>query len=96
MATMSLLCRRMIEGMTVRNLSPATQQSYLYAVAKFSRHFGVPCTAQLPTSTAEQKGVGWFELAGAAARPHPAAARRIILCWRRSAWIRSTARSTVR
>jgi integrase/recombinase XerD len=26
--------------MMIRNLSPATQQSYLYAVAKFSRHFG--------------------------------------------------------
>src|SRR4051812_48765658 len=33
---------RMIEDMTVRNLSPATQQSYLYAVAKFSRHFSLP------------------------------------------------------
>ena len=40
MATMSPLRRRMIEDMTVRNLSPATQRSYLYAVAKFSRHFG--------------------------------------------------------
>jgi hypothetical protein len=29
----------MIEDMTVRNLSPATQQSYVYAVAKFGRHF---------------------------------------------------------
>jgi hypothetical protein len=26
--------------MTVRNLSPSTQQSYVYAVANFSRHFG--------------------------------------------------------
>ena len=42
MATMSPLRRRMIEDMTVRNLSSATQQSYLYAVAKFSRHFGAP------------------------------------------------------
>src|SRR6478752_10304840 len=33
-------CRAIIEDMSVRNLSPATQQSYLYAVAKFSRHFG--------------------------------------------------------
>ncbi|NKJ40271.1 reverse transcriptase domain-containing protein [Rhizobium sp. SG570] len=40
MAEMSPLRRRMIEDMTVRNLSPATQQSYLYAVAKFSRYFG--------------------------------------------------------
>jgi len=29
----------MIEAMTVRNLSPATQRSYLHAVAKFSRFF---------------------------------------------------------
>ena len=42
MATMSLspLRRRMIEDMTLRNLSPSTQQSYVYAVANFSRHFG--------------------------------------------------------
>jgi site-specific recombinase XerD len=29
----------MIEDMTVRNLSQSTQQCYIYAVAKFSRHF---------------------------------------------------------
>ena len=40
MATMSPLRQRMIEDMTIRNLSPATQQSYIYAIAKFSRHFG--------------------------------------------------------
>jgi len=40
MAEISPLRRRMIEDMTVRNLSPATQQSYLNAVSKFSRHFG--------------------------------------------------------
>jgi integrase/recombinase XerD len=39
MATMSPLRRRMIDDMMVRNLSPATQQSYIYAVARFSRHF---------------------------------------------------------
>lgn len=39
MAQMSPLRRRMIEDMTVRNLSPATQRSYLSAVAKFSRYF---------------------------------------------------------
>ena len=38
--SLSPLRRRMIEDMTVRNLSPATQRSYLHAVAKFSRHFG--------------------------------------------------------
>jgi integrase len=40
MAELSPLRRRMIEDMTVRNLSPATQRSYLHAVAKFSRYFG--------------------------------------------------------
>src|ERR1700730_8699480 len=40
MATMSPLRRRMIEDMTVRNLSPATQRSYVHAVSKFSRYFG--------------------------------------------------------
>ena len=40
MAEMSLLRRRMIEDMTVRNLSPATQRSYVHAVAKFGRFFG--------------------------------------------------------
>jgi integrase/recombinase XerD len=40
MATMSPLRRRMIEDMTIRNLSPETQQSYVRAVAKFSEHFG--------------------------------------------------------
>src|SRR5262245_15779966 len=39
MAQISPLRRRMIEDMTVRNLSPATQQSYLHAVSKFSRYF---------------------------------------------------------
>ena len=39
MAQMSPLRRRMIEDMTLRNLSRRTQQSYIYAVAKFSRHF---------------------------------------------------------
>jgi integrase/recombinase XerD len=39
MAQMSALRRRMIDDMTVRNLSPATQQSYVYTVAKFSRFF---------------------------------------------------------
>ena len=40
MAEVSPLRRRMIEDMTVRNLSPATQRSYVHAVTKFSRFFG--------------------------------------------------------
>ena len=40
MAEISPFRRRMIEHMTVRDLSPATQQSYLNAISKFSRYFG--------------------------------------------------------
>ena len=40
MTRMNPLRRRMIEDMTIRNLSPATQRSYLHAVAKFSAYFG--------------------------------------------------------
>ena len=39
MAEVSPLRRRMIEDITVRNLSPATQRSYVHAVARFSRYF---------------------------------------------------------
>jgi integrase/recombinase XerD len=40
MATTSPVRQRVIEDMTIRNLSQATQQSYIYAVRKISRHFG--------------------------------------------------------
>ena len=40
MAETSPLRRRMIENMTVCNLSPAMQRSSIHAVAKFSRYFG--------------------------------------------------------
>lgn len=40
MAELSFLRRRVIEDITIRNLSPATQRSYIYAVAKFSQYFG--------------------------------------------------------
>ena len=40
MAELSPLRRRMIEDMAVRNMSPATQRSYISAVSKFSRYFG--------------------------------------------------------
>src|SRR3954447_2901971 len=39
MAEMRPLRRRMTEDMTVRNMSPATQRSYISAVSKFSRYF---------------------------------------------------------
>ena len=40
MAELSPLRRHMIEDMTIRNMSPATQRSYISAVSKFSRYFG--------------------------------------------------------
>ena len=40
MAELSPLRRRMIEDMPIRNLSPATQRSYISAVSKLTRHFG--------------------------------------------------------
>jgi site-specific recombinase XerD len=36
----SPLRRRMIEDMTIRNLSPATQRSYIHAVKRYSLYFG--------------------------------------------------------
>ena len=39
-AAVSPLRRRMIDDMSLRNLSPATQRSYIHAVERFSRHFG--------------------------------------------------------
>lgn len=45
MPRISPLRQRIIEDMTLRNFSPATQQSYVYAVANFSRHFGRPPNA---------------------------------------------------
>ena len=40
MAEISPLRRRMLDDMTIRNLSPATQRSYVHAVSKFGRFFG--------------------------------------------------------
>jgi hypothetical protein len=39
MGEMNPLRRRMIEDMTIRNLSQATQRSYVHAVLKFSQYF---------------------------------------------------------
>ncbi len=38
--TISPLCRRMIEDMTVRGLAPATQRGYIRAVRDFTAFFG--------------------------------------------------------
>jgi integrase/recombinase XerD len=68
MADMSPLGRRMIEDMTIRNLSPATQQSYVHAVSKFSRYFGrSPDRLGLEDVRAYQvhlisKGMSWASL----------------------------------
>ncbi|WP_201840748.1 tyrosine-type recombinase/integrase [Microvirga zambiensis] len=68
MVEMSPLRRRMIEDMTVRNLSPATQRSYIHEVAKFSRYFGrSPARLGLEDVRAFQvhlvaKGISWSAL----------------------------------
>ena len=68
MIEMSPLRRRMTEDMTVRNLSPATQRSYIHAVAKVSRYFGrSPARLGLEDVRAFQvhlvaKGISWSAL----------------------------------
>jgi len=68
MAEMSPLRRRMIEDMTIRNLSPATQRSYLHAVSRLSQYFGrSPDRLGLEDVRAYQvhlasKGVAWGSL----------------------------------
>jgi site-specific recombinase XerD len=65
MADLSPLRRRMIEDMSVRNMSPATQRSYISAVAKFSRYFRrSPAKLTLDDVRAFQvhlvsKGISW-------------------------------------
>jgi len=36
----SALRQRMVDDMTIRNMSPLTQKAYVGAVKNFSRHFG--------------------------------------------------------
>ena len=68
MAEISPLRRRMIEDMTLRNLSPATQRSYVHAVSKFSRYFDrSPDRLGLEDVRAFQvhlvsKGISWASL----------------------------------
>jgi hypothetical protein len=40
MTQTSRLRQRMIEDLTIRNLSPETRRSYVHHVSKFSRFFG--------------------------------------------------------
>jgi integrase/recombinase XerD len=40
MSQISPLRQRMTEDLTIRNLSPEIQRSYVHHVAKFSRFFG--------------------------------------------------------
>ena len=81
MGQMSPLRRRMIEDMTVRNLAPATQQSYLYAVARFSRHFArSPDRLGLEQVRAYQVHLASSETVVA---PHqPGVLRATVLLWR--------------
>ena len=59
MADVSPLRRRMIEDMTVRNLSPATQRSYVHAVAKFSRFFRPLARTGLASTTCVRSSCIW-------------------------------------
>jgi hypothetical protein len=93
MATMSPLRRRMIEDMTVRNLSRSTQQSYIYAVAKFSRHFVSGHAAAAPPSSVmnSRRFMGSPPQAGSRTLPHRCArtllcsAARLLIEWQR--WV---------
>jgi len=64
----SALRRRMIEDMTIRNLSPTTQRSYIHAVEGYSRYFGrSPDRLGLEDVRAYQvhlagKGIAWATL----------------------------------
>ena len=64
----STLRRRMIEDMTIRNLSPTTQRSYIHAVEGYSRYFGrSPDRLGLEDVRAYQvhlagKGIAWATL----------------------------------
>lgn len=68
MTQSSPIRRRMIDDMTIRNLSPATRQSYVYAVLSFSRFFNrSPEVLSLEDVRTYQvhlasKGVAWSSL----------------------------------
>ena len=68
MAEMSPLRRRMIEDMTIGNLSPATQRSSIHAVSKFSRHF-VSMIAETGPQIFTEKGPRFETRTDGGARP---------------------------
>ncbi len=71
MTDLSPLRRRMIEDMTVRNLSPATQRSYLHAVSKFSRYFDRSPARLLEWTTPNGHRMCQDELSNAQTREPP-------------------------
>ena len=85
MAEISPLRRRMIEDMTVRNLAPATQRSYVHAVSRFSRYFGhSPDRLGLEDVRAYQvhlvsNGISWASLNQISARYASFTASRSVL-----------------
>ncbi len=69
MAQLSPLRLRMIGDMQIRNLSPATQRSYIYAVLRYSRFFGGRSPARLTLEDARSylvhlagRGLSWSSL----------------------------------
>jgi len=88
MTEISPLRRRMTEDITVRNLSPATQRSYISAVSKFSRFFGrSPDKLTLEDVRTFQvhlvaKGMSWPGLSGNFIK-NPGNPRKIRGFWRR-------------
>ncbi len=69
MAQLSPLRLRMIGDMQIRNLSPATQRSYIYAVLRYSRFFGGRSPARLTLEDARSylvhlagRGLSWSTL----------------------------------
>ena len=59
MAELSPLRRRMIEDMTIRNMSPATQRSYISAVSKFSRYFGCSPDKLITTTSTPSRSISY-------------------------------------
>lgn len=68
MADLGALRRRMTEDVTVRNLSPATQRSYVNAVSRFSQLFGrspdhpAPADVRAFQIHPASKGFAWSSL----------------------------------